>query len=74
MERGKGSRSFHVDGTKASDLIPVIQANVAPGTRIITDEGGQYVTLSKHFAGHDAVRHGTGEYVRGTAHTNTVEG
>ena len=74
VERGKGSRSFHVDGTKASDLIPVIRANVAPGTRIMTDEAGQYVTLGKHFAGHDVVRHGTGEYVRGVAHTNTVEG
>ena len=74
VERGKGSRSFHVDGTKASDLLPVIRANVVPGIRIMTDEAGQYVTLGKHFAGHDVVRHGAGEYVRGAAHTNTVEG
>ena len=74
VERGKGSRSFHVDGTKATDLLPLIKANVAPGTHVMTDEAGQYASLKKHFAGHDFTRHGQGEYVRGTVHTNTVEG
>ena len=74
VERGKGSRSFHVDGTKAADLLPIIKANVAPGTRIMTDEAKQYLTLANHFAGHDVVRHGAGEYGRGVVHTNTVEG
>ncbi len=74
VERGKGSRSFHVDGTKATDLLPIIKANVAPGTRIMTDEAKQYIALRKHFAGHDVVRHGAGEYGRGLVHTNTVEG
>ena len=32
VERGRGSRSFHVDGTKADDLLPIIKANVEPGT------------------------------------------
>ena len=74
VERGKGSRSFHVDGTKAADLLPILKANVAPGTHVMTDEAGQYLTLAKHFAGHDVVRHGAGEYGRGVVHTNTVEG
>ena len=74
VERSKGSRSFHVDGTKATDLLPLIKANVAPGTHVMTDEAGQYATLKKHFAGHDFTRHGAGEYVRGVVHTNTVEG
>ena len=73
-ERGEDSRSFHIDGFKASDLIPVIQANIALDTRIMTDEAGQYVTAGSHFAGHDVVRHGAGEYVRGATHTNMVEG
>ena len=73
VERGKGSRSFHVDGTKAVGLLPIIKANVLPGTRVMTDEAGQYAHLSKHFAGHDVVRHGAGEYGRGLVHTNTVE-
>jgi len=74
VERGKGSRSFHVDGTKASDLLPIIKANVDPKTQIMTDEAGQYASLKKHFAGHDFVQHGKDEYVRGEVHSNTVEG
>ncbi|MDQ2764546.1 MAG: IS1595 family transposase [Pseudomonadota bacterium] len=74
VERGKGSRSFHVDGTAAADLLPIIKANVEPGTRVMTDEAGQYAHLNKHFAEHGFVRHGVGEYGRGDVHTNTVEG
>ncbi len=44
VERGRTSRSFHVDGTKASDLLPIIKANVDPKTHIMTDEAGQYAS------------------------------
>ncbi len=74
VQRGGSSRSFHVDGTKAADLLPIIKANVHPETSVMTDEAGQYVTLGKHFTEHDFVRHGKGEYGRGETHTNTVEG
>ncbi len=74
VQRGGSARSFHVDGTKASDLLPIIKANVAPGTHVMTDEAGQYAHLNKHFAAHDFVRHGAEEYGRGPIHTNTVEG
>ena len=39
----------------------------------MTDEAGQYAHLKKDFAEHETVRHGAGEYVRGDAHTNTLE-
>ncbi len=74
VQRGGSARSFHVDGIKAVDLLPIIKANVLPGTSVMTDEAGQYAHLNKHFAEHDFVRHGTGEYGRGVVHTNTVEG
>jgi transposase-like protein len=74
VERGKGSRSFHVQGTAAADLLPIIKANVASGSHIMTDEAGQYAHLGKHFTEHDFVRHSAGEYGRGVVHTNTVEG
>jgi uncharacterized repeat protein (TIGR03803 family) len=32
VKRGGTARSFHVDSTKASDLLPIIKANVLPGT------------------------------------------
>ena len=73
VERGGSVRSFHVDGTAAADVVPIIKENVARETRMMTDEAGQYAHLKKDFAEHEAVRHGAGEYVRGDAHTNTLE-
>jgi hypothetical protein len=74
VERGGSARSFHVDGTSAADLLPIIKANVAPETHVMTDEAGQYAHLGKHFTEHDFTSHGKGEYVRGDVHSNTVEG
>lgn len=74
VQRGGGARSFHVEGTKAADLLPIIKEHVASGTRVMTDEAGQYAHLNKLFAQHGFVRHGAGEYGRGDIHTNTVEG
>jgi transposase-like protein len=74
VQRGGSARSFHVDGTTASDLLPIIRANVKPDTRIMTDEAGQYAHLDKYFTEHAFVRHTRGEYGRGDTHTNTVEG
>ena len=67
VERGKGSRSFHVDGTKAKDVLPIIKAKVARETQIVTDEAGQYAGVKKHFAAHASVSHGK------DAHTDIVE-
>lgn len=74
VERGKGSRSFHVDGTSAKDIVPILRKNIARETAVMTDEAGQYAHLDKEFASHEFTRHGKGEYVRGDIHTNTVEG
>jgi transposase-like protein len=73
-EGGK-SRSFHVSGTSAADLLPIIKAHVHSGSHIMTDDAGQYAHIGKHFAGHDYTTHSAGEYVRdGYIHTNTAEG
>ena len=75
VQRDTGEvRSFHVDGTSAADLMPIIKANIAKETSVMTDEAGQYSKLGEHFASHESVNHGAGEYVRGDAHTNTAEG
>jgi len=74
VERGGSARSFHVEGVGAADLLPIIKANVASGSHVMTDEAGQYANLGKHFAAHDYTRHSVGEYVRGDVHSNTVEG
>jgi hypothetical protein len=38
------------------------------------DDAGQYRHVGDDFARHEAVNRGIEEYVRGDAHTNTVEG
>jgi transposase-like protein len=70
----KQVRSFHVDGTSAADVMPIIRANVDRETAMMTDEGGHYSRLGSDFASHETVNHKADEYVRGDAHTNTVEG
>ncbi len=74
VERGGTVRSFHVEGVAAAQLVPIIRANIAKETAIMTDEAGQYGKLGDHFASHDFTVHSAKEYVRGEVHTNTVEG
>jgi hypothetical protein len=74
VERESGQvRYFHVEGTSAADIVPIIKANVAKETAMMTDEGGHYFTLGDHFASHESVSHKADEYVRGEVHTNTIE-
>src|SRR5436305_11760103 len=40
----------------------------------MTDEGGGARKVGREFGNHEAVNHSIGEYVRGGAHTNTIEG
>ena len=40
----------------------------------MTDGEGQYRIVGPMFARHDVVNHSIEEYVRGDAHTNTIEG
>jgi transposase-like protein len=68
------SRNFVVDDVKASTLAPIIRENIAKEARLMTDEARHYTSVGKEFAEHGVVAHGAGEYVRGDAHTNTLEG
>jgi transposase-like protein len=62
VERGGSVRSFHVDSTKREDIIPIVQANIAKETHVMTDESNTYKNLGDHFAKHDAVDHGREEW------------
>ncbi len=60
---------------------PVIEAAVAKGTQIYTDEYDIYARLPQWGYGHDSVHHGAGEYARDEdgdgfheIHVNTMEG
>jgi transposase-like protein len=80
VERGGSVRSFHVDSTKKTDVMPIVNANIARETHVMTDEANQYSQLGYEFARHDAVDHSREEYsyrdraTGRTVTTNTVEG
>lgn len=62
-----------VPDTRAGNLIPIIKKNVAEGTIMVSDESVSYKPVSRHYK-HVSVNHQAQEYVRGAAHTNTIEG
>jgi transposase-like protein len=76
VERGGKVRSHHIQRVSAKTLRPILEAQLADAakTKLMTDGEGQYRLVADMFASHEAVNHGIGEYVRGDAHTNTVEG
>jgi transposase-like protein len=74
VERGGKVRSFHVPEATATTLKPIIVDAIAKDSHFRTDEGGVYWNVGEQFASHRTVVHSIGEYVRGDAHTNTIEG
>ena len=82
VERGGIARSFHIDSATVARVIPIVRANVAKETALMTDESNAYTRVGREFASHDTVNHGDEEYGRtevrnGEAiklNTNTVEG
>lgn len=74
VERGGRVRSRVVTNVTGKNVKEVLQANVSPDATLMTDAYQVYREPGKDFAAHEVVDHGKGEYVRGDAHTNTVEG
>ena len=62
IERGGEARAFHVNSTKREDIIPIVKANIAKETHVMTDESNTYSDLGKHFKSHDVVDHSRKEY------------
>lgn len=63
----------HVPDTEKSTLLPIINAAVAKGSTICTDEFPAYKSLRRVYD-HQTVKHSAEEYVRGAIHTNSIEG
>jgi hypothetical protein len=74
VERGGKVRSFHVPAVNARTLRPILVTQVDRKSFLMTDDAGQYRPIGPEFAGFATVNHGIEEYVRGDAHTNTIEG
>jgi transposase-like protein len=74
VERSGRVQSRHISGAKFDAIKEELRANVAPEAKLMTDEAKMYRNVGKDFAQHEVVKHSQREYVRGNAHTNTVEG
>ena len=73
LERGKDIRVKVVSNPSSGNLISEILKNVEPGTYVISDGYYAYKRLGGYYV-HLSLQHQHGEYVRGAAHTNTIEG
>lgn len=73
LERGGKVKAGKVKNVSKRTLQTVIRATVKEGSEIMTDEWKSYGGLSEKFI-HNVVSHRRGQYVNGTAHTNTLEG
>jgi transposase-like protein len=81
VQRGGRVRSFHVEGSTVSQVIPIVVNNVAREAQVMTDAAALYRGMNKqgYFASHDRIDHSKKEYARyvsgrAVIHTNTVEG
>jgi len=67
-------RSFHVKAVNGETLRKILTEQIAEDAHLMTDELRLYRSIGKEFASHQTVKHTAKEYVRGNAHTNTIEG
>lgn len=74
VEREGKARSQHIANVTGKTLRPILTAQVSRKSTLMTDTAGGYHRVGKEFARHEMVDHGADEYVRGDAHSNTVEG
>jgi transposase-like protein len=74
VERNGEARSFHVPNVRAETLRSVIAVHASRDSHLRTDELPAYQGIGWNFASHESVKHSADEYVRGDAHTNTIEG
>jgi hypothetical protein len=81
VERGGSARSFHIDGVRAADILPIVKENLSREAQVMTDELYTYKYIGQKtdaFGSHDTVNHSKEEYARyegdRVISTNTVEG
>lgn len=74
VERGGNLIAKVVPNSKIETLYPIINENVKRGSHVYTDEHISYRSLKHQGFQHQQVNHKSKEWVRGDAHTNTIDG
>lgn len=73
IERDGNLRMDKIERANADSIKPLVLANICKSAKVNTDEGAQYNWMKKEYE-HSVVKHGMGEYVRGSDYTNSIEG
>lgn len=71
IERGGEVLTRHIASRRRKHVQPEIEAWVKPGSRVVTDKAHAFNLCDLYR--HEAVDHSAKEWVRGDAHTNTIE-
>lgn len=74
VERHGRVNAHHVRSTGVRVIMPIIEDKIEAQAMIYSDEARLYKTLDRRGYSHTTVNHSKLEYVRGIAHTNTIEG
>ena len=81
LQRGGEVFIRMLENVQQATIAPLIQATIAPGAQVYTDEYDIYARLSDWGYGHSSVCHSHGEYARDDdgdgfheVHVNTIEG
>jgi len=73
VERNGKARSFQIEAANKSEVERIINANVSRDAHLMTDGASYYRRGKFNVAEHQMVNHDAEEWVRGDAHSNTVE-
>lgn len=68
------ARAAVVTGLSFRGAERVIETQITPNARLMSDEAKAFMAIGESFAEHETVKHSSGEYVRDTVHVNSVEG
>lgn len=74
VERNGSAIAKHVKSSGARAILPEIQKSIQLNSQIYSDEYGVYKTLNRIGYKHATVNHRQGQYRKGKAHTQTIEG
>ncbi len=74
VERGGSVRAKVVGAVTTAQCFGNINQNVERGSTVNTDELAVYNYTGRFGFTHNVVNHGQNQYVKGTAHTNTIDG
>ncbi|MGA2668893.1 MAG: IS1595 family transposase [Ignavibacteria bacterium] len=73
FERKGEIDSMPIKNTARETIQPLVKSLVKKGSKLITDEHSAYTELAGYYD-HSIIKHAQKEYVRGSIHTNTIEG